>query len=138
MISFDFECIQRHRFEGSFKDRASYESQLAQGMIECPICGSGDIRRIYSGCSIQARSSARNSMEKKHPTLFEAIQQMNEFVKSNFEDVGDEFADAARAIHYGLEEKRSIYGNSSPQEIKGLLDDGIEIFPLPDIEKINN
>jgi hypothetical protein len=138
MISFDFECIHQHRFEGSFKERFSYESQLEAGMIQCPVCGSGDIKRLYSGCSIQARTSAKNALEKKHPSLFEAIHQLNDHVRNNFENVGNDFADTARAIYYGMEERRSIYGNSSPEEIRGLIDDGIEIFPIPNVEKLNN
>ena len=50
---------------------------------------------------------------------------------ANTEDVGDKFADEARAMHYGEVETRSIRGRASLHEAIGLLEEGIEIMPLP-------
>ena len=40
-------------------------------------------------------------------------------------------ADEARAIHYGDAEGRPIYGEASPQEARALVEEGIEVMPLP-------
>lgn len=60
------------------------------------------------------------------------LRAINEHVKSKFENVGDKFASEARAMHYGDAEERGIYGNASKEDVEDLLDEGIEILPLPD------
>ena len=52
-------------------------------------------------------------------------------VLANTEDVGNRFADQARAMHYGDAEQRSIRGQTTPREAMDLMDEGIEVMPLP-------
>lgn len=138
MITFDFECKEKHRFEGSFKDHSSYEDQMSKKMVQCPFCNTTDLKRIYTGCSIQSKKSLQPKMNKDVPNLFSQIRKINEFIKKNSEYVGDNFYDVARSIHYGQEEERSIYGESKPEEIKELLDEGIKITPLINVDKMEN
>lgn len=50
---------------------------------------------------------------------------------ANTEDVGRHFADEARRMHYGDIEARSIRGQASASEAIELLEEGIEVMPLP-------
>ncbi|BAU92211.1 hypothetical protein MPPM_3606 [Methylorubrum populi] len=59
------------------------------------------------------------------------LRAMREQVVASAEHVGDRFADEARAIHYGDAEDRAIYGEASPQDARALLDEGIDVMPLP-------
>ena len=52
-------------------------------------------------------------------------------VVANTEDVGTRFADEARAMHYGDAQARNIRGQASMREAIGLLEEGIEVMPLP-------
>ena len=52
-------------------------------------------------------------------------------VVANTEDVGDRFAHQARAMHYGEAEPRSIRGQTTQREAIELLEEGIEVMPLP-------
>lgn len=47
------------------------------------------------------------------------------------EDVGQGFADEARRMHYGEAEARNIRGQASVRETVELLEEGIEVLPLP-------
>ena len=47
------------------------------------------------------------------------------------EDVGQRFAEEARRMHYGEVQARSIRGQSSAREAVELLEEGIEVMPLP-------
>ena len=141
MISFDLECSNEHRFEGTFKDFKAFDEQLKKNMINCPICQDSKIKRLYTGCSIQAGSSSKeNDIQIKNDTsnIFEAIKMAREFVVNNFENVGKEFADTARAIHYGVEEERNIYGESTHEEVKDPIDEGVNVISIPSIDKIEN
>ena len=138
MITIDFECANGHRFEGNFSDYESFSSQQDADMIACPLCSTTDVKRIYTGCSIRPRQSAPVKTEQKSPGIFEAIRSINRYVRENFENVGRDFPDAARAMHYGIEEERQIYGESTPQEISELVEEGISLLPLVDIDGIEN
>jgi hypothetical protein len=138
MISIDFECSNRHRFEGHFSDHDAYTQQLERKMIACPICETTDVKRIYTGCSIHARTSELSRIEKLNPTIFDAMKALNKYVRENFENVGRDFADIARAIHYGIEKERNIYGESTLEEIEELRKEDINILPLIDIDTIEN
>lgn len=133
MISFDLECANGHRFEGIFKDYNSFEDQLSRNMISCPICQDIKIKRLFTGCSIQSRSSIAETPapDNKIQNFFEILRIVRDYVKNNFDNVGRDFADKARAIYYGVEEERNIYGESTGQELKELLDEGIDVLPLP-------
>ena len=75
-----------------------------------------------AGSRIQVGSTAA-----EQAAFFKALRH----VLTNTEDVGDKFADEARAMHYGDAEARSIRGRASLHEALGLLEEGIEVMPLP-------
>jgi len=54
-------------------------------------------------------------------------------IGKNCENVGSDFAEEARAIHYGEKPERGIYGSATPKETAELKDEGIEAHPLPDV-----
>lgn len=130
MISIDFECRNKHRFEGVFGDYSLYQGQFNDRLIHCPVCSTDDVKRIYSGCSIQSRQSIETQIEKASPTFFETMKQINHYIKENFQDVGKEFPERARAIHYGIEEQRGIYVETTREELNELIDEGVNVFPV--------
>jgi len=137
MISIDFECSNRHRFEGCFKDHDAFQKQLDSKMISCPVCNSNCIKRLFTGCSIQARQSVL--LKGSQATgLFELIRAFNAYVKDTYENVGRDFVSVARAIHYGQEDERGIYGETTIDEARELQEEGIGILPMIDIDKIEN
>jgi hypothetical protein len=60
-----------------------------------------------------------------------AFLQALRHVIANTEDVGTRFAEEARRMHYGEQEARSIRGQASVRETVELLEEGIEVMPLP-------
>ncbi len=138
MINIDFECKNSHKFEGCFKDYEAFKKQHESGFIQCPICGIIEVKRIFTGCSIHSRRAPESKTGNTNRGFLEMLGELNRFVQDNFEDVGDTFADKARAIHYGIEEERNIYGKTTIEEAKELLDEGIGILPVVDTGKIVN
>jgi hypothetical protein len=60
-----------------------------------------------------------------------AFLQAVRHVLAHTEDVGARFADEARRMHYGEQEARSIRGQTSVREAVELLEEGIDVMPLP-------
>ena len=60
-----------------------------------------------------------------------AMLQALRHVMASTPDVGAQFAEEARRMHYGEAEARNIRGQASPREVVELLEEGIEVLPLP-------
>ncbi len=79
--------------------------------------------------------SVATSLAQAHPEVAEMVQEawmkMVKHVIANTEDVGQNFAEEARKIHYGESEDRNIRGQASVEETKDLLEEGIDVLPLP-------
>ena len=138
MINIEFECAEGHRFTGTFRDYASFQDQDNKKMIKCPVCEHPDIKRIYTGCSIRAKPSFLKNVNKDELTLYEQMIKFSRFIKENFTCIDDDFTGKVRAIHYGVEEEKNIYGKATLDEIRELNEEGISVFPVIDPEKNYN
>jgi len=140
MIIFDLACGQEHPFEGWFQSQANYDNQLENGLISCPYCGSTEIRRVPS--AIHLASPTNTPVEKielpaisTQTGILSAYQQLLSMMVSNSEDVGKDFAQEARKIHYMEAPARSIHGEASADDYESLCEEGIEVMRLPVIKK---
>lgn len=59
------------------------------------------------------------------------LKEMAQKVRENADYVGNDFAEEARKIHFGEAKQRGIYGEATGEEVKSLLDDGVDVMPLP-------
>ena len=139
MIIFDLACKQEHAFEGWFQSPSAYDSQVAKRLISCPQCGSNEIRRIPSALHIARPSPDSVANGETLPvakmSALAAFQQMVSSIVSNCEDVGNDFAQEARKMHYLETPLRSIRGTASDADYEGLREEGIEVLRLPIVKK---
>jgi hypothetical protein len=56
---------------------------------------------------------------------------LRKYVQENADYVGPKFAEEARKIHYGETEERHIYGEATLKEAKELVEEGVDVAPLP-------
>ena len=59
------------------------------------------------------------------------LRQLRQKIVKDCRDVGDNFAEEVRKIHYGEAEAEGIYGQATQEERDSLEDEGIEIFDMP-------
>ena len=101
---------------------------------EGPVPGSADAPAASVPSQSMANELASN-LAQVHPEAAEMVQEawmkMVKHVIANTEDVGQNFAEEARKMHYGESEERNIRGQASIEETKDLLEEGIEVMPLP-------
>lgn len=134
MIRYALICDHDHGFEAWFGGSADYDDQAARGLVECPVCGStGVSKQIMAPAVAGTKSSgtAPDVQAKMRTMMMEAAREVRAHVEQNFDYVGDAFAREARDIHEGRSEKREIYGEATPAEVKKLRDDGVPCAPLP-------
>ncbi|GAB2903506.1 DUF1178 family protein [Uliginosibacterium flavum] len=134
MIVVDLVCTETHRFEGWFASSEAFEAQYAQKMVSCPMCGTHVVQRLPSAPHIGHNSAAASApeIEQADPAriLAKLINVLRDQAISS-EDVGKRFAEEARKIHYGDAEARTIRGQASLDETRGLLEEGISVLTLP-------
>lgn len=133
MIRYALNCDHGHGFEAWFGSSSDYDDQAVRGLVECPFCGSHAVEKAIMAPSVAGtKTSAAPEMAAKMQTLMmEAAREVRAHVEANFDYVGDHFAREARDIHEGRSEKREIYGEATPAEVRKLKDDGVPVAPLP-------
>ena len=133
MIRYALACEHEHTFEGWFGSSADYDDQQARGLLECPVCASGAVRKQIMAPAV-AGTRKRGEVVADQPAramMMEALGRVRAHVEENFDYMGDRFADEARAIHEGRSEERGIYGEATPKEVRALVEDGVPVAPLP-------
>jgi hypothetical protein len=148
MIIYDLTCAHGHRFEGWFRDRGDFDIQCARNLVSCPQCGISDVRRIPSAVAIGTSGGGTAPHQGKSPVeqretfvmrsgseLLATYRQLVSMMRENSEDVGDDFVDEARRIHYCEAPERAIRGNATPGECAELEEEGIAIIRLPIIKE---
>ncbi|MCG6873430.1 MAG: DUF1178 family protein [Gammaproteobacteria bacterium] len=143
MVIYDLICDAKHRFEGWFQSPEDSERQAANGLISCPTCGSVAVRKLPTAARLN-RGERKDSEQVEVITgrqASELLRRLHDFVDENFEDVGHEFADQARRMHYGSEKERNIRGMVDADEARSLEEEGVPALSLPprpvDPEKLN-
>lgn len=134
MIRYALHCEHEHAFEGWFGASADFDEQQARGLLECPACGSREVRKqIMAPAVAGTREAGGPSPEQMQSLMMEAAGKVRQHVEANFDYVGDRFAREARDIHEGAAPDRGIYGQATPREVKALVEDGVPVAPLPGV-----
>lgn len=158
MIRYQLSCDQEHAFESWFRDSAAFDDQSARGLLACPLCGSERIgkalmapRLVKSGKRPEKSPAGEGgvppaSIESSLPVLVSPEEQavrakmrdMREHLIRNSDYVGPRFAAEARRMHEGDVEHRTIHGEASPAEVRGLMEDGVPVHALPILPEDRN
>ena len=132
MIRYALHCAQGHEFEAWFGASSDWEDQSARGLVECPHCGSTSVaKQIMAPAVAGTKRSATPDPTTLRTMMMRAAREVRSHVEANFDYVGDAFAREARDIHEGRSERREIYGEATPAEVKKLREDGVPVAPLP-------
>jgi hypothetical protein len=130
----NLRCAHGHPFEGWFASEDDFLDQNGRGLVECPLCADKVIQRMPSAPRLNL-SGAREPQAPTTPPASDDVQALwlktMRHLIANTEDVGEQFADEARRIHYGEAPERGIRGNASAEDRQALKDEGIEVHPLP-------
>ena len=130
MIVFNLVCSEcEYPFEGWFDDTKSFNNQKKRKLINCPNCESSNVSKTLVAPNVSKKSNSKPAKNKK--TLANNIKKIKKIVEKNFDYVGDNFFEEAKKIKYGETKDRPIYGEATVEETKELIEEEINITPLP-------
>jgi hypothetical protein len=143
VIRYALVCDHGHGFETWFRSAAAYDDQERRDLLSCPACGSVKVGKALMAPSVgrkgggvepPAASGQRVAMTSPAEAEIRAkLRELRDHLTTHSDYVGKSFADEARKIHFGESEHRSIHGEASVEEARGLIDDGVEFHPLPNL-----
>jgi hypothetical protein len=133
MIKYQLRCKCEHEFEGWFPSSKEYTRQKNKGMIQCPMCDSTSVDKAIMAPSVKKSNSKK--LPDDYMVMGESAEQilrkLNKKIKKDFQDVGKNFAKEARKAHKGKRDQK-FYGTTTKDEVNKLLDEGIDLFAVPD------
>ena len=139
MIKYNLKCENNHNFDAWFSDSSNFEEQNKKNLIFCPKCNSTKIEKNIMAPNIGSKKQSYTNALKIEKNYEKIIKNVRKHVEKNFEYVGNKFADEARAIHYGEKEEREIYGETSVEEAVDLIEEGVNVSPIPGVDpKLKN
>lgn len=141
MIQYSLQCSQGHRYDAWFANAAAFDEQQARGIMRCAVCDDAHVEKAPMAPAVARSDSERLALSPGHPDagkLRDMLRTYRAKVMAEADYVGDKFAEEARRIHFEEVEARGIYGEATRDEIAGLVDDGIDFMPLPDLPEEHN
>ncbi|MGH6763914.1 MAG: DUF1178 family protein [Phyllobacterium sp.] len=130
MIRFALHCDQSHEFEGWFRNNEDFDRQHAKKLVSCPVCGSHKVGKALMAPSVST-GRQKEKIAVAMNQMASELREMTRKIRENSDYVGDKFAEEARKIHFGEADARGIYGEATVEEVKELVDDGVDVMPLP-------
>ncbi|MBI5131134.1 MAG: DUF1178 family protein [Rhodopseudomonas palustris] len=166
MIRYSLRCDNGHQFESWFQSSSAYDSQVRRKLVNCPACDSTKVEKAIMAPRIVGKkgrgrapepveapasapaaptegaasgeASATPLLMAQERELRAKLKELRDHIVKTADNVGESFPNEARKMHYGDIEHRPIYGEASPAEAKALIDEGIEVAPLPVLPEDRN
>ena len=128
-------------FDSWFSSSIEYERLKKKDFINCHICNSLSVEKTIMSPSVftlNNNTKIENQIEKYQKTK-KVMLKYQEFIKRNFDYVGENFAYEARSLHYKDKEKaKGIYGTATKEDLNELKEEGIKAEILPWIKNTTN
>ena len=137
MIVFNLNCSDcAFSFEGWFENTNDYNKQIKKDLLTCPSCNSTQIKKGLMAPNVSKKSNSKIS--KRNKSIASNVKKLKKIIEKEFDYVGDKFTEEAKKIKYGEAKERAIYGEASIEQTKELIDEDIDVLPLPFSSKKTN
>ena len=141
MIKYKLICKDCSQiFDSWFASSKEFEKIKKNKYLNCTMCNSLNVdKTLMAPTIINNKNNLKLEDNYKDLKIKNKLKAYKKFIKNNFEYVGDNFAYEARSIHYKNKKKeKGIYGKASADEVKELLEEGIETEVIPWVNNNEN
>jgi len=143
MIIFKLICKDcEATFDSWFSSSKEYEKLKKKKFLNCHFCNSLNVGKGLMSPNVSTSKNILtdiDSSSEKYKEIKKTIYKYQEFIKKNFEYVGENFAYEARSLHYKDKKKaKGIYGTATKKDLNELKEEGIKAEILPWIKNTTN
>ena len=138
MIKYRLNCNDcKMSYDSWFASSKEFERLKKKKLLNCQNCNTSKVKKTIMSPKLINKSNEKKNLRLKK--INKKIQEYQNFIKKNFDYVGNNFAHEARSIHYSEKKKnKGIYGTASNNEIKELKEEGIDAEVMPWFKDNNN
>ena len=142
MIKYKLVCKDCEiTFDSWFSTSKEYEKLKKKKFLNCHFCNSLNVEKTLMSPSIlmSKKDVGIDTSSQKYKDIKKTINKYQDFIKKNFQYVGENFAYEARSIHYKDKKfSKGIYVTATKEDIKELREEGIEAEVIPWIKENTN
>ena len=138
MIKYNLICECKKTFEGWFSSSAEYDVLRKKKLISCIYCDSTSVEKSIMAPNLYRKSNKTSKKTQLGKNIKKRLVDFRRYIEKNCKNVGDNFPQEARSIHYDKKTSKGIYGKATPEETAELLEEGIDVATIPWVNKIEN
>ena len=138
MIKYNLICKCGNTFESWFSSSSEFDSLCKKKLVKCIYCESSSVKKTVMSPNLSSKSNKVLKKTKLEKNIKRQLIDFRRYIEKNCINVGENFTQEARSIHYDKKTSKSIYGKATPEETSELLEEGIEVSTIPWINKSEN
>ena len=129
MIKYNLKCKKCNLiFDSWFATSKEYDKLKKSKLLNCHSCGSLKVEKNLMAPRLLNKNKILKQEKEfqKYKKIKKKISEYQNFIRKNFDYVGENFAYEARSIHYNDKKKeKGIYGTASKKDLDELREEGI-------------
>tara|TARA_Y100000590_G_scaffold428972_1_gene540982 strand:- start:672 stop:1088 length:417 start_codon:yes stop_codon:yes gene_type:complete len=138
MIKYNLICECGKDFESWFSSSSEYDLLKKRKLINCIYCNSLAVKKSIMSPNLPSKSNKSSKENKFKKNIKKQLINFRKYIEKNFINVGNNFPQEARNIHYDKKTSKGIYGKATPEETSELIEEGIEVDTVPWVNKSEN
>ena len=138
MIKYNLVCECGKDFESWFSSSKEYDVLKKRKLVNCIYCNSTSVKKSIMSPNLPAKSQKKSKKVQLEQNIKKQLLNFRRYIEKNCKNVGDNFPQEARNIHYDKKTSKGIYGKATQEETNELLEEGIEVGTIPWINKYEN
>ena len=138
MIKYNLACECGKDFESWFSSSTEYDVLKKRKLVNCIYCNSTSVKKSIMSPNLPAKSQKKSKKVQLEQNIKKQLLNFRRYIEKNCKNVGDNFPQEARNIHYDKKTSKGIYGKATQEEANELLEECIEVGTIPWINKYEN
>jgi len=138
MIKYNLICRCGKTFESWFSSSNEYEVLKKKKLINCIYCNNSSVKKTVMAPNLSSKSNKITKKVKLESKIKKELINIRKYIEKNCKNVGDNFSQEARSIHYDKKTSKGIYGKATPEETDELIEEGIDVATIPWVNKVEN
>ena len=138
MIKYNLACECGKDFESWFSSSTEYDVLKKRKLVNCIYCNSTSVKKSIMSPNLPVKSQKKSKEVQLEQNIKKQLLNFRRYIEKNCKNVGDNFPQEARNIHYDKKTSKGIYGKATQEEANELLEEGIEVDTIPWINKYEN